>query len=522
MVAHLLRLKVTLLRNGVRRSPRQLVGLAIGALFSLALVGLGAAGLLTLRTDPDLARTVVVLAGAAALVGWAVVPVVMTAGDLSLDPARLAAFGLPTPQLLAGLALGGLIGIPGAATSLLAAATVGTFSHSLPAAAGALLGAVLGVLSCVVLSKVVAAATVRLAGSRRFRDTTAVAFLVPLVLAGPLLAVAADGISRAGAFLPQLAEVLSWTPAGAAWALGGDLAAGSYGAAALKLLIALATLAGLALCWTGLLHRALVSPPPAGPSRRKNAGLGLFGVFPATPTGAVAARSLSYWVRDPRYSGALIVVPLMPVLLFLQAGQTGTYAPLLMSGPLTAFLLAWTISADVSYDSTAFALHMATGVRGVQDRLGRALACLVFALPAVLVFSIGPFFLLQVWDALPGMLGLSLGILFSGLGLSSALSARYTVAVPLPGESPFKKPPGNAAQTMAVQFGGMGVLAVLVAPEIALVMAHWSTGSPVPGWINLFVGPVLGLALLGAGVRLGGAWLDARGPELLAQLSVHR
>ena len=32
----------------------------------------------------------------------------------------------------------------------------------------------------------------------------------------------------------------------------------------------------------------------------------------------------------------------------------------------------------------------------------------------------------------------------------------------------------------------------------------------------------LGLALLAAGIRLGGKWLDARAPELLAQLAVNR
>jgi ABC-2 type transport system permease protein len=45
---------------------------------------------------------------------------------------------------------------------------------------------------------------------------------------------------------------------------------------------------------------------------------------------------------------------------------------------------------------------------------------------------------------------------------------------------------------------------------------------PVFGWINLAVGPFLGLVLFGTGIRLGGKWLDARGPELLAQLSVNR
>jgi ABC-2 type transport system permease protein len=158
----------------------------------------------------------------------------------------------------------------------------------------------------------------------------------------------------------------------------------------------------------------------------------------------------------------------------------------------------------------------------VYDRLGRALACLAFALPVVLIFAVGQFAFTGGWEGLPGQLGMSLGILFTGLGLSSVVSARYTVAVPLPGDSPFKKPPGNVGQTLAVQFAGMGILALLVLPEAALIVAQWVTGNPLFGWINLALGPILGLVIFVAGVRIGGRWLDARGPELLAQLVINR
>lgn len=523
MVAHLLRLKLTLLRNSVRRSPWQLVGLGIGVLYALGLVGLAFTGLLLLRgADAGLAQTVVVLGGAAALLGWAVIPVAVAAVDMTLDPARFTTFAVPMPQLLAGLALGGLIGIPGIATTLVALGTVGTWSRSLPAAGGALVGAALGVLSCVVLSKVATTATAGLASSRRFKDASAIIFLIPLILMGPIVAGVAEGIARSGDFLAGLARTLSWTPAGAAWSLGGDMAMGNYGAAGLKFLIAVATLAGLGLCWKLLLQRALVTPPFTGTAKKKTGGLGFFRLFPATPTGAVAARALSYWFRDPRYAGTLVVIPLLPVLLLFQASQMESYGLLLFLGPVTAFLLAWSISTDVSYDNTAFALHLATGVKGAQDRLGRAVACLAFALPVVLALCLLPFLFGADWQLLPGVLGLSLGVLLSGMGLSSVVSARYTVAVPLPGDSPFKKPPGNVAQTMAVQLGGMAVLLLLVIPEVALMVAQFVTGSALFGWSNLVLGPVLGLALFTAGVRLGGKWLDARGPELLAELSVNR
>lgn len=523
MVAHLLRLKLTLLRNSLRRSPWQLLGLIIGGVYAVGIAAFFGIALLLLRTaDLELAQTVVVLGGSAAFLGWGVVPVIASSADMTLDPARFTTAAVPMPQLLTGLALGGLIGIPGIATALVALAIVGTWSRGAPAAAAALAGAVLGVLTCIVLSKVVTTATAGLASSRRFKDVSALAFMVPLMLMGPIVAFVVQGSAGSAAFMPGLARILAWTPAGAAWSLGGDAAAGHFLTVLLKLLIALATLAGLAWCWNVLLQRALVTPSYTAAGKKRAGRMGLFGVLPATPTGAITARALTYWIRDPRYSGSLVVIPLLPVLMLFQASQTGNYGVLAVIGPLAAFLLAWSISADVSYDNTAFALHLSSGVRGVHDRLGRALACLVFALPIVLVFSIGPFFVTGEWQWLPGLLGLSLGILFTGLGLASVISARYTVAVPLPGDSPFKKPPGNVAQTMAVQFGGMGVLLLLVLPEAVLVIIQSVTHSPVPGWTNLVAGPTLGLVLFAVGVRLGGRWLDARGPELLAQLAVNR
>ena len=523
MVAHLLSLKWRLLLNGFRRSPGQVVGMVLGGLYALGVTAVFIVVLVALRwADPGVAGSVVVLGGAAAMLGWTIIPLLASAADMTLDPARFATAAIPMSRLLAGLALAGFIGIPGLATAMVSLATTATWWRTVPSALGALIGAALGAATCVVLSKVVTTATASLASSRRFKDISSVVFLIPLMLLGPLIAVLGQGIAASGAYVTELARTLGWTPLGAAWSLGWDLYDGEFAGAGLKLLVASATLGGLLWAWKLLLGHALVTPPYAGTAAKRTGKLGLFGVLPPTPTGAIAARALIYWLKDPRYAGSLVVLPLLPFILFFAGQQEGSFDVFGVLGPMTAFLLSWAISADVSYDSTAFALHLATGVRGIHDRLGRALACLSFALPVVVIFTIAPMFVTGRWDFLPNLLGLSLGVLFTGLGLSSVVSARYTVTVPQPGDSPFKKPPGNVAQTLAVQFGGMVVLGLLVAPEVGLIIAQQVTGSTVAGWANLFFGPALGLVLFAGGVRLGGEWLDIRGPQLFASLSANR
>ena len=113
MVAHLLKLKLILLRNSLKRSPWQIVGIAFGALYGLSILGLMLGGLFFLTyNDPALARILVILGGSAAVLGWAVIPVVATGVDMTLDPARFVTFAIPMRQMILGLALGSLIGIP--------------------------------------------------------------------------------------------------------------------------------------------------------------------------------------------------------------------------------------------------------------------------------------------------------------------------------------------------------------------------------------------------------------------------
>ncbi|EMY34668.1 hypothetical protein D477_008433 [Arthrobacter crystallopoietes BAB-32] len=523
MVAHLVRLKLTLLRNGFKRSPWPLVGVILGGLYALGVLGMLLVGLVFLGSgEPDIARTAIILAGAAVFLGWALIPLVATGVDMTLDPARFVTFAVPMPHLLAGLAVGGLVGIPGAMTLLASLGQAAAWWQHPAAMIAAVPCAAVAALTAVVLSRLTTSASTTLASSRRFKDLSGVIGIIPLMLLGPIIAGITEGLGNSRDFLPSLAETLAWKPLGSIWAVPGDIALGDWGVAAARFGIGLVFLGLVAWLWKLSLARALVTPPYNAVARKGAGKLGWFSRFPATPTGAVAARALTYWFKDPRYGASLISVPLIPVVMVFALSQSGDFSFMLWLGPIMAFLLSFGISADISYDNTAFALHITTGVSGMADRAGRVFACAVFALSVTLVFAVAPFFFLGPWHLLPATLGLSLGVLLSGFGLSSVVSARYTYNVPLPGESPFKTPPGSTARMMIVQMLGMGVLVLLALPEAALALAAVLTGAPLWSWLTLVVGLVLGTVLLVAGLRIGGKWYDRRAPELLQAVAVNK
>ncbi len=264
--------------------------------------------------------------------------------------------------------------------------------------------------------------------------------------------------------------------------------------------------------------RALVQPPAPGRSSVRSRGLGLLGRVPARPVWAIAARCLIYWARDPRYSGSLLVVPLLPFLLYLATPEGGR-GLLLVAAPVTAMLIGWSISADVGYDSTAFALHVSSAVSGLADRAGRVLAAAVLAVPVVLVLAVGSVWWADRWADLPAVLGAGLGTLLTGLGLSSVVSARFVYPVPLPGQSPFASPSGSMSVNLLTQLLGFSALVVLVLPEVVLAVVAVARGSVGLGLAALVVGLGLGGGLLAGGLRLGARWYEQRSPELLQQVT---
>ncbi len=521
MVAHLLRLKLDLLQNGLRRSVAAIIGMLVGLLYGGGLVFGAMSGMVALRThgDLELARTLVTIGGAAVVLGWSVLPIVLFGADPTLDPTRFATFAVPERTLAVGLVLAGVIGLPGAGTVVLALGTVVTASRSLPAVLVALVGAALGVLTCVLLSRIVTGVASAILTTRRGRDVAGITGILLLLLIGPLVGVVGDGgvtLER----LHALARVLAWTPLGWAWAASGDAVLGQWGPAALRLLLAAAFTALAFLVWERILVAVLRNPRSVSTDGGSGHGLGLFARLPGTPMGAVAARAGTYWVRDPRFNVPAVMTILLPAGLLIP-GLGGSALALLAMAPVSAYMIGWGQHNDVGYDSTAFWMHVSAGVDGVSDRLGRLFPSGLIALVCVPGYAVLGAAAGAPWRLFPAVLGLAVGVALNGFAVASVTSAVRQYSVPSPGENPFSSRPGSVGVTLAVQTICGGAVVALSLPALALAaMAYF--GWDWAAWVALVVGPVLGLTALVVGVRLGADLFRRRQADLLQDLVAMR
>jgi ABC-2 type transport system permease protein len=486
-------------------------------LIAVAAFGMFVAG----SIGADAARAVITGGGAILTVGWVLGPLIAAGVDTTIDAGRLAPFPLSTRQVLTALTAVGLAGVPGIATSLVALATFGVWWRWPLAAVAAVVCMPLAVLTCVVASRL-AAAYASGGRNRRFGEAIGIILFAIVILAGPIVAGIANlvGAAAKGGLGGQLGTAIaaaSWTPAGAAWAVPGDLAAGHPVTALLKLLIAAATLIVLWVLW----HRRVDAAPATvvrSAARARTSRLGWFGTLPTGALGATWARALSYWLRDPRYLRQLIVVPLIPVLISF-AGQGGMDAtPFLLSSVLVALLLGFVPYADVSYDGTAFTGIVATGVRGRADRAGRLLAAGTVAVPLVVIIAVATVGLAGRWPMLPAIVGAALGVLFVAYGVSAVTSALLVVPVPASGDNPFKRVPGTTFTSGLAVFGVLLATAVLAAPAAVLAFLVLAGGDGAFAWATLAISVGYGLAVAIAGVFGGGAVFDRTAPMLLARL----
>ncbi|WP_307452486.1 MULTISPECIES: hypothetical protein [Microbacterium] len=498
------------LRGDRRDVIRRVIGVVV-LIAATVFAARSAAGL----ADADRLTTAVVtvLAGSALTLGFAVGPPVTASVD-PLDPRRFAVIG-PDPRPLAGaLLLAGFLSVPVLVTLALGVSAATAWSAQGASMLAAVASVVLGLTTCVLFARVSMALGALVQRPRQSRELMSVYLIVVLVVVVPI-AVFLGSLEWRGAVPSQLAsaaEILSWTPIGAAWSIGlaptGGFAVGS-------LVVALATVAVLAVAWFALVE-VLLTTTRRPAAVRERGGLGWFALLPGTPGGAVAARSLSYWLRDRRYIVNVVIVPIAAVVSTVPLLVAGVPFELvvLLPVPIMALFFGWLPHNDLAYDSTALWMHIASGVRGIPDRVGRLIPVLLIGIPILAVSLPLAIVAHGRWAIFPAMVGVCAALFLGGLGLSSISSVVAPYAVSRPGDSPFQQPQRTGSGGVVAQ--GLVMLGAL----LTALPAAWLTwqaidGDTIDSMLALWVGVGTGGFVLLAGIGLGAVIYESRATRLM-------
>lgn len=516
MVAHVLRLRFALLIGALRGEPAERLRAVAGVLAVILGVGVVCWGVTALGSVSSAAAFVVtVLGGSAVAVGYALAAPVSGASD-PLDPRRFVTFGLAPRPLAAATLLASIISVPMLALAAVSVA-IGVIWGERGAGAMAVVGPLLGFVTCLLLTRVGAAVGAMLGGERRSRELTGLFILALLVVFVPVgvFFASLDWGDRVPSQLAAAARILTFTPIGAAWGLPGAAISGEPGEVGGAVAVAVATIALLAAAWFGLVARALrtIDRPSAG---RVRGGMGWFSVTPGTPTGAIAARSLTYWLRDRRYGVNILVVPVAAMLATVPLIIAGVPPEIvaLVPVPIVALFFGWLPHNDLAYDSTAVWLHIASGVRGISDRLGRLVPILVIGIPTFAIIIPLAIAVNGRWAHLPALIGVTASLFLAALGLSSIASVASPYAVSRPGDSPFQQPQRTGSAGLAGQ-----ALVMIGALVVSIPTLWWAwlavTGDPRYAGVALGAGIATGVVVLLVGLAIGAVLFERRSGALM-------
>lgn len=517
------RLKLSLLRNGLRQSGGRRAAFVASAVIALLFAALQLLGLISLRGHAHVDAVAVIGTSVLAL-GWAVMPLFFPGGDETLDPTRLVMLPLQPRSLVRALLAASLVGIGPLFTLLLLLGCVVSVAHGAAAYATAVVALFLALLVCVALARAVAAANVRLLTSRKGRDLAVLSGLV-IAIGAQLVNFGAQRLGSAGlGQLTPVADVLRWVPPASAVGAVHSVSEGSYGLAAAQLLLSAAALGLLVVVWARSLTRLMTAPDgstlqAADAGARERSSTGLARLLPAGRTGTVMERSLRYIWRDPKTKAAwvtsLAIGLIVPVFNALQ-GTGSIYFACFASG-----MLGIQMYNQFGQDTSAFwivAMTISSGRDAYVELRGRALALLLITLPYATLVTVLTTAMLGDWPRLPEVLGLSFALLGAMLATGAWTSARFPYSIPQEGYK--NVAPGQAGLAWIAIFGGMVAAALLCAPVIVLTITlnliangnEWT-------WLLLPAGAAYGTTITWLGLHLAAPRTAAHLPEILTAVS---
>ncbi|QSY50342.1 MULTISPECIES: hypothetical protein [Streptomyces] len=509
MALALIQMKFAVLR-------RDLSGPRATWVFSGAVAGLAmAASTIAMATvdAPDLGTVRDLLAVLFALwtLGWMLGPV--ATGQPVLRAEQFALQPIPRRRLALGLLGAGFVAVT-AVVSLVAFAALLVFGLRLGTvpALVSVPALLLQLTLAVLLSRLMGRLFGALARSRVGAVLGAVLTATMLVVAssGWIVFSALDAVLRTG-FSPVFSTVVRALPSG--WG-----AVAVEASARQDWLMTGLPLAGLVLlpavlwvAWNRSLGPARWSRPTVrGSSADRAAPRGRASL---SPTGAVYAKELRTYARDPQRLQSLIVPPVFAVLSALVPLAFGSTVFLPFMGALTALMGAATCANLYGQDGTALWLTLQTPGSERADVRGRQLAWIVVFAPLSLLLTAAGIAVAGQPDLNPWALTATFALLGGGAGMVPLVG----IAQLTPGPDP--RAAKNAAadhSDVAGQAFSMLFLALTTAvPALCVTLAGHLLHNPSLLWAGAPVGVVTGwvaYAMLGQAAHRN---LRKRGPELL-------
>jgi ABC-2 type transport system permease protein len=369
-------------------------------------------------------------------------------------------------------------------------------------------------------SRAVIAAASDALSTRRGRD------IVPLV-AGTL-GIAAFAASQ---FLPgmvdrlavidlaQAAAIAQWTPGGLIGSAVADTAAGSHGAALLRLAGATVTLLVALRAWVWAIGRTTRVAPGRSTSGRERSELypRLLTWLPRNRTTAVAVRFLRMLARDGRARNQ--AVSQVFILVPMGAGMIGGFALDLapLYGAVLVLPFGMMAAAQLGYDGPALWQHEVAGADHLRDLLGRNLALGLLAGVTVASTTLTLGAVSGAWPLVP------VAMLYAVAGFAAIIGVANAAAIIAP--YPFPEEASNLFSTSASAGAGclQGIIALattigqgLVA--LPLLLAAIFVGGPTSRWVAAGLGVLYGFGMFALGTWIAVSRARDRGPDLLLSI----
>lgn len=524
MVRTFVRLKLRMVANGFRLGWQQKIGLVLGLVSAVPLALGGFAVLASLRAEPDLARPATIVIFTLLFMGWLVGPLLGFGPDETLDPARLALLPLSRRRLASGLFAASCVGVGAVATAVvLAGAIVGLA----PAAGGAVVvvaAVCVQFALCIVGARVLATALSGVLRSRRGRDLTVLIGLAAALVVPQSFRLLAD-MGRDG--LESAAGIVAWSPPGLAARAASEARSGDVAVAVALLGGAVAVVGLLAWWWMSALDHSLSTTSSTG-RRTGRRSPGLFppawAWLPRDRLGAVAAKELRYYGRDPRQRAGTLVW-----LLFAVALPVGVALSPDMSERPEIVLAACSFAAlgglasinQYGFEGGAQWMNVVAGTDVQADLTGKNLALASWVLAVVAAVAVALAVVSGGWVWVPVAVLLSAGVLGVAVGVGNVVSIRAPQPLPTSTSNLFAANTGQGCTSGLLQLLAMTSQGLLLLPVIGGVAAALAWWPPAMAMMVLLA-LAWGYCCWRSGLAYAVRWLEPRQAEFLEALSTRR